>query len=212
MNIRNLVLTFLAAAALSGCYTGYGYRGGSGDYYYGSPSVDYYGYGAPYGSLSYGYSDYGYGYGYGYPYGYYGGYYPRYPYYPYYPPHHEHPRPPVQPPVTQRPSYRYNKEGLRGSFPPRPGNPDPRGRAPVSQVGSQVPQVGTQGPVRGYDVTRGARPNSQPRTTPTPPPPPRAAPRPTRVDAPPPRTEFRSRGGNSGTSSRERDRGRVQTP
>ena len=43
MNIRNLVLSLLAAAALSGCYTGYGYRGGAGDYYYGSPSVDYYG-------------------------------------------------------------------------------------------------------------------------------------------------------------------------
>src|SRR3546814_13919409 len=80
--LRHLVLVF-AAVALAGCATGYTYRDGYGDYYYGQPSVDYYDYGydAPYGSihgypiywrggLGIGYG-YGYvGYGYGYPYGY----------------------------------------------------------------------------------------------------------------------------------------------
>src|SRR3546814_3122722 len=70
--LRHLVLVF-AAVALAGCATGYTYRDGYGDYYYGQPSVDYYdyGYGAPYGSI-HGYPRYwrgglgiGYGYGYG---------------------------------------------------------------------------------------------------------------------------------------------------
>src|SRR3546814_1214571 len=53
--LRHLVLVF-AVVALAGCATGYTYRDGYGDYYYGQPSVDYYdyGYGAPYGSI-YGY-------------------------------------------------------------------------------------------------------------------------------------------------------------
>lgn len=94
--IRSLLLATLAAFAVGGCATDYAYRGGAGDYYYGRPAVvyhDYYGYGAPYGSL-YGYGGYpywrsglsiGYGYGYGY-HGYphrYGGY-PYYYYYPWY--------------------------------------------------------------------------------------------------------------------------------
>src|SRR3546814_12552427 len=76
--LRHLVLVF-AAVALAGCATGYTYRDGYGDYYYGQPSVDYYdyGYGAPYGSIhgyprywrgglgiGYGYGSGGYGYGY----------------------------------------------------------------------------------------------------------------------------------------------------
>lgn len=85
--IRKFLLPALALATLAGCATGYGYRGGSGDYYYGQPSVDYryyggYGYG---GSIGYGF---GQGYSldvfgrpvYAYPYGYYGGRYPGYPY------------------------------------------------------------------------------------------------------------------------------------
>ena len=84
--IRPLLLPALAAgmaAMLGGCVSGYQYRDGAGDYYYGQPSVQYrdYGYGR-YGSAGYGYpGGYG-GYGgyYGYPYGYggYGGY--GYPY------------------------------------------------------------------------------------------------------------------------------------
>src|SRR5690606_475732 len=53
-----------ASALLAGCATGYTYRSGSGDYYYGQPRVEY--------------RDYGY-YGYGYPYGY-SGYYGYYGY------------------------------------------------------------------------------------------------------------------------------------
>src|SRR3546814_793330 len=111
--LRHLVLVF-AAVALAGCATGYTYRDGYGDYYYGQPSVDYYdyGYGAPYGSI-YGYPrywrgglgiGYGYGYGgygYGYPYGYHGGGYPYYPPYWWYRPHRPHR--PEKPPVDDVP-------------------------------------------------------------------------------------------------------------
>lgn len=93
---RKLLLPAACLLLLGGCVTGYGYGDGGyrGGYYYGQPSVRYYG-GVGYGS-GYGYYPYGrYGYGYGYPYGssiyyghYYGGYpYYRYPYYPY-PRHH----------------------------------------------------------------------------------------------------------------------------
>lgn len=71
-----LLLPAIAAALLAGCAT-YGYRAGSGDYYYGQPGTQYrvYGsYGYP-GYYGYGYPGYygGYGYGYGAPY--WGGYY-----------------------------------------------------------------------------------------------------------------------------------------
>lgn len=106
--ISMLVLA-TAMVGLTGCMTmpGYSYRGGTGDYYYGYPSVDYDRYGSVYGYSGYGspyrYSRYGYSYGspygygnswslryglsYGYPgYGY--GYYPRYAYY--YSPHYRY--------------------------------------------------------------------------------------------------------------------------
>ena len=87
--IRKLILPALAAALLAGCATGYQYRGGSGDYYYGSPSTEYRYYGSPYGGYygGYGYGGYGYG-GYGYPYGGGYGYYST----PYYGGHHWHDR------------------------------------------------------------------------------------------------------------------------
>jgi hypothetical protein len=107
---RKLLVPLAATALLAGCVTSapYGYRGnGQGDYYYGSPSVEYRyhdmypGYGSPYygpyrpglsvwGSFGYG----GYGY-YGRPYygnPYYGGYY-GYPYYGGYPRTTHRPRP-----------------------------------------------------------------------------------------------------------------------
>lgn len=109
--IRKLSIAVLATAALSGCMTsGYGYRGGSGDYYHGRPAT-HSGYGAPYGNLGYGYPGGWYG---GVSYGYFGGHYnygpyrdpfyrvPGYYYSPYYPIH----RPPVvvvRPPAQPRP-------------------------------------------------------------------------------------------------------------
>jgi hypothetical protein len=112
--IRKLFFATLGAALLGGCVTGYQYRGGSGDYYYGQPSTQYYdaydsyGYG-PYGGgpgwsgvlgLGYGYGGY---YGpYGYPYGGYGGFYGY--------GHGHHHRPPVivvpDPPADPRPDDR----------------------------------------------------------------------------------------------------------
>lgn len=93
--IRKLLLPLAALVLLGGCVsTGYSYRGGSGDYYHGRPSVDYryypsyypYGYYGPYRYRHA--SPWGYRYYYGgYPYGY------RHRYvYPRYPGHHERPR------------------------------------------------------------------------------------------------------------------------
>ena len=91
--LRKFLLPALATALLAGCATDYTYRGGSGDYYYGRPQVEYRTVG-PYGYPGFGgYFGYGIGYGaygpyglfgYGYPYGYYGS--------PYWGPWH--PRPP----------------------------------------------------------------------------------------------------------------------
>jgi hypothetical protein len=98
--LRTVLLSTLAAATLAGCTTGYTYRSGHGDYYYGQPRTEYryydpYGYyGGYYGydryAPRYYYDRYGrlvYGTPYGYypaPYGYgrYGGHHPRPPYRP----------------------------------------------------------------------------------------------------------------------------------
>lgn len=87
--LRKLLLPIAAAALLGGCATdGYNYRSGPGDYYYGTPSVDYRHYGSPYGYYgSPGFYRGGYGY-----YGGYGGFY-RNPYYPWYPRHYYNPQP-----------------------------------------------------------------------------------------------------------------------
>ena len=72
--LRKLLLPILATAALAGCATGYQYRGGQGDYYYGQPQVEYrhsgptgfygdvglgYGSGFGFGGLGYGYGGFG---------------------------------------------------------------------------------------------------------------------------------------------------------
>lgn len=164
--IRKLSLAILAAAALSGCVTsGYGYRGGSGDYYHGRSSPAYYGYGAPYGSIGYGtyggwYGGLGYGstyyrgpyrYGHGPYYGPgYGGYYG-----PYYPPYRPYRRPVVvrpghphrpRPPHVERPDHsdRHDRRprtgipwrNLDGLNGPRPGMPIP---TPVRPEVAQSP-------------------------------------------------------------------------
>ncbi len=125
--IRKLSIAVVAAAALSGCVSsGYGYRGGAGDYYYGESLPGHYGYGAPYGNVGYGYPGgvygsisygtryyrgpyrYGYGHGYGHPYyyrpgyGYFGPYYPPYRRPVVVHPRHPHPR---RPPHEERPDH-----------------------------------------------------------------------------------------------------------
>jgi hypothetical protein len=127
--IRNITLALLASATLSACVSsGYGYRGGSGDYYYGRPAAGHYGYPGPYGSAGYGSGGWYGGAGYGYPA--YGGYYsgapsgyyyrPGYGYYaPYYPPYR---------PVVVRPPHQHK---------PRPPRVDPPGD-PGSHEGGGV--------------------------------------------------------------------------
>jgi len=93
-SLRALVLPGLAGALLAGCATGYTYRSGPGDYYYGQPQVEYRDYGM-YG----GYGYYGPGWGwYGAPYSW--GGYPYGPYWgpPYWGHRHWHRRPPADPP------------------------------------------------------------------------------------------------------------------
>ena len=130
-----LLITLVAAAALSGCASYYDTAVGSapGGYYVGrAPAASYgpfdsgYGYGGGV-SLGYGYGNYGgYGsYGYSRPWYGYGGYYPYYPYRPYHPrpprPDTDNPRPPGQgdrPPPWRRPDGRYQETG-QVMIPPR---------------------------------------------------------------------------------------------
>lgn len=127
--IRKLLLPLVAAALLGGCVTsGYSYRQGSGDYYYGAPSVEYryhpyygpYGYGYPYGAYGHGY--YGrsaYDYRYDWPYRYRHYYDPRAYYYgyPYRQPSHTYrrtaPRTTVDPTPDRTRSPWRNLEQLR---------------------------------------------------------------------------------------------------
>lgn len=138
--LRKLLLPALAATLLAGCVTGYTYRGhgGSGDYYYGQPSVEYRyygGYGYGYGYPGYG-GYYGYPYRYGYPsrYGWYG-----YPYYSY--PRYPHYRYPYR--YDRHPDYRPDRPrhdgGSRGNG-PWTGVEDIRRRVEQSQ--SRPPSSG----------------------------------------------------------------------
>jgi hypothetical protein len=123
-----LLLPALAIATLAGCATGYSYRGGNGDYYYGQPSVDY----RYYGGYGYGYGSGGYGYGrsyyldvfgrpvYGYPHGYYGGRYPGYPY-------GHFPRPPH--------GHDGDHDGDHDGSPPAQGGHRPGNRPPWRDIG-----------------------------------------------------------------------------
>lgn len=223
--LRRISLALLATAALSGCVTDYGYRSGAGDYYYGRPSVEYYGYddyyygyGAPYGSISYGYYPRGWGY-YGYP-NYYG--YPSYYYPPYYWRHHRPHRPDRPPPTTSRPGPIMSNplppnRGVRPIRPPSSGQLPPSVRPPLP--GNPVRPGGSDGfrrapimsrptPWRGGDrppVSNGigrpmpAMPSRpmQPRPgieRPRPVAPPQAAPRPPAAPRAAPRIQLRDRG------------------
>lgn len=149
----------VACMTLAGCAS-YGYRGGSGDYYYGSPTTTYRYYGAPYGSLGYGrgYGWYG-GAGVGspywrhngwsrYPYGYGGGYYRP-------PPVIVRPVYPGRP--DHRPPRRHNYEYARPES-GRPGHGGQRSeRADGARPGGPGPGWGGRPPVRG-DADRPGRP------------------------------------------------------
>ena len=125
--LRKLLLPAAAVAMLAGCATGYSYRGGSGDYYYGQPRVEY----RYYGGYGYGYGASGFGMGYyrdifgrpiyGYPYGYYGGSYPGYPY-----------RYPPRPPHGHGPG---GHDGGHGEGPPADGDHRPGNRPPWRDIG-----------------------------------------------------------------------------
>jgi hypothetical protein len=208
--IRPLLLPAIAAglaAMLGGCVSGYQYRDGAGDYYYGQPSVEYrdYGYG-PYGGAGYGYpggwsGGLGYGYGYG-GYGGYGGYY-GYPYgyggygYPYW-------RPPV---IIVRPGPHdggHKDDDHRGDH-----RRDHKGdRPPWRNLGDLRPPtpMRVQAPT---DSPRAIRDVTPPRTVRDLVPPPRpvrdvAPPRPDRAD--PPRVRAPER------VEREHDGRRIRTP
>jgi hypothetical protein len=121
--IRKFLVPALAIAMLGGCVTsGYEYRGGNGDYYYGQPQVEYRDYGSPYGGFGYGYpggwnGSFGWGYGYGDPYGFYGGYYDPWRYYtPYRRPHHR----------DHHGDHHDHDDGDTGSSPPTSGDNDHR--------------------------------------------------------------------------------------
>lgn len=141
--IRKLLLPLVAVALLGGCMTsGYSYRQGNGDYYYGAPSVEYryyspYPYASPY--SYYGGHYYSGPYRYGYPYGYYG-----YPYAdPYYGAGYYHygtPRRPSADPTPDRTRSPWRdleqlrRRSLVDPTPQRTGKPMPRlqpRRAPI---------------------------------------------------------------------------------
>jgi hypothetical protein len=170
--IRKLLIPLAATALLAGCVTTapYGYRGGGqGDYYYGSPSVDYryhgaypgYGYGSPYyGPYRSGISVWG---RYGSPY-YYGPSYYTYPrYYPRPVPRPNHPgdhRPRVDRPdgapwrnpggLTQRPR---NDDGGNRRPPPQIARPE-GGSRPAPAI---RPRGGDGGSPMGEMIRRARR-------------------------------------------------------
>ncbi len=192
--IRKLLFPALAIATLAGCATGYSYRGGSGDYYYGQPSVDY----RYYGGYSFGYGGFG-GFGrgyyldifgrpvYGYPYGYYGGRYPGYPYW-----HGPRPRPP------HGPGHGGGHDGDHDG-PPQHGGHRPGNKPPWRDIG--------RFPERGEDEQARPRRLGQPEARPTVQrPPPRARPAaPVIRERSEPRPAGTVRGGGSGERARMRN-------
>lgn len=183
--IRKLLLPLVAVVLLAGCVTsGYSYRQGSGDYYYGAPSVEYryhpyYGgpYGYPYGSYGYGY--YGrpaYDYRYDWPYRYRHYYDPRAYYYgyPYRQPGHTYrrtaPPPTVDPtPDRSRSPWRdlelLRRRGAGGGVDPA----QPRTVAPQPDGGVTIDRERTMR--RNFERSRGPMGTEgmmQPRAVPTP--------------------------------------------
>ncbi len=167
--IRKIFLPVLAAVALAGCVTsGYDYRGGRGDYYYGQPAVEYrhYGYGGPYGNVGYGYpggwgGSFGYSHyygrgGYGDPYDYYGypyGYYDRNDYYS---------RPRVQQPRPVEPPRRPDGSSLTDIRGATPDDGNPPWRNPGQSVRERTRAMQPPPPRIRMVAPSQARPPSQP--------------------------------------------------
>jgi hypothetical protein len=222
--IRIKFAAVAAALLLAGCVTDYGYRGGSGDYYYGR-SGSYYG--APYSTIGYGYpggwyGHVGYSYGYGYPYrrypgyGYYSWYHPYYGYpYSYWPPYrHPRPRPdrPREPDVSgpvmggQRPPMRRPTPPAQEShsrLPPTGGVLPPDGRDPSYRRGPRMDPGGQpmvrprQAPPSAGQMPARRAESSQPMARPQPAPVRAAEPRavrPAPAARPAPRTDRAERG------------------
>lgn len=236
MKIRYLVIA-ATALLLAGCAS-YGYRGGSGDYYYGRSSGTY---GAPYGSVGYG--TYGgfrgsVGYGWGYPYYspyYYGrSYWPRhyygtrYPYHGSYPGYYPsrpiivRPRPGNDRPRESRPNapWRNLRDVTRAEHRERPQRMDrrpggPRAQGDRQRVRPSIPNARRPEAGTGRSPWRAGpgRSHEGPR---------RSGPRPDRVratpvtprhSAPPVRqrpVSAGSRRGGSGAAAAERDTGPIQ--
>lgn len=202
---RKLLLPALAIATLAGCATGYSYRDGSGDYYYGRPSVEY----RHYGGIGYGgYGGYGYGgfgifggsysldvFGrplYGYPYGYYGRPTFGYPYW-------HAPRPP------HRPGQGHGGHDGGGHHGPPPAHGDYRpGRKPPWRDLGRIHQ---RGEGEGINPRRAGQPDARPMT--------QRAPPPVRSSAPVNRERRESRPASAmprGSGSGERSRARSARP
>lgn len=181
---RIRIAAILATLLLAGCVSDYAYRGGSGDYYYSRPS--YYGYGAPYSSVGYGYpggwyGSIGYGHGYYPGYGYYG--YHRPYYYPYYRPWRPHrphrpdrpddddrptgpvtggQRPPMVRPLPPANNPAYTRLPARGGQALRPGRPGQQAGPQYERPRLREGQQPMARPPRGDAPMRAAMPESRP--------------------------------------------------
>lgn len=157
--VRKILLPALAIAMLGGCVTsGYQYRSGYGDYYYGQPQVQYRYYGAPYGSVGYGYpygwsGSFGYRSGFGSPYGYYGGYYDPYRYY--------YPRRADGEHGRDHHDGNDGNDNNHGSD-PRPGHRDDRDRPPLWRDLGHTGRPGVTAPVQPQRPIISALPSRPP--------------------------------------------------
>ena len=195
--LRKILLPALAIATLAGCATGYSYRGGNGDYYYGQPSVDY----RYYGGYGYGgIGSYGFGRGfyldifgrplYGYPYGYYGRPYSGYPH-----GHGPRPRPPHGP---GHGGHDGDHDGGHHGPPPAHGGHRPGNKPPWRDIG-RIHQRGDDEHGRSRGV---GQPDARPMMQRAPPP--ARSPAPVVRERSGSRPAGMARGGGSGERSRVR--------
>lgn len=230
MKIRYLVVA--AVALLLGGCASYGYRSGSGDYYYGQSSGHY---GAPYGSVGYGtYGGFRGSIGYGYPYYYSRSYWPRryytlrYPYHGYYPGYYPgrpivvRPRPGHDRPRENRPNAPWrNLRDVTGAehrerpqrMDRRPGGPRAQGdrqriRPSIPNARRPEAQTSRRSPWRAGPPRQGGPRQGGPRPERV-----RSGPATPRHSAPPVRQRplpSAIRRSESSTGSRDSDRGPIQ--